>query len=129
MMHKPWQRWTALACLLTLSAFFLGQAWSQQPPLTAEQRMKRDITFLASDECEGRGPGTKGIDRAADYIADQFKKAGLKPAGPKGGYFQPFTIAAGQAKLKGKPALALRGPQGQRIELSPGAHFAVLSGS
>src|SRR5437588_708678 len=38
----------------------------------SEARIKRDLGFLASDECEGRGPTTKGIDKAADYIAGEF---------------------------------------------------------
>ena len=36
--------------------------------------MRKDITFLASDECEGRGVSTKGINLAADYIAKQFQE-------------------------------------------------------
>src|SRR5438309_880072 len=58
----------------------------------SEARLKRDIFYIASPECEGRGPTTKGLDRAADYIAGEFRKAGLKSASPDGGYFQPFTV-------------------------------------
>src|SRR5437867_928302 len=54
----------------------------------AEARMRRDVTFLASDACEGRGITTKGINLAADYVAAEFKKAGLKPAPPGNSYFQ-----------------------------------------
>src|SRR5690242_13617643 len=72
--------------------------------LQSEARLRRDVTFLASDECEGRGPGTRGIDRAADHIAGQFKQAGLKPGGADGGYFQPFTIDG--AVLEGPARLA-----------------------
>ena len=54
-------------------------------------RMKRDITFLASPECEGRGPGTKGIDKAADYIVEQFKKAGLNIYEPDVAAFRTFA--------------------------------------
>src|SRR5947208_16506442 len=57
-----------------------------------EARMRADITFLASDECEGRGPGTAGIDKAADHIAAAFRAAGLKGALPDGSYFQPFAV-------------------------------------
>ena len=54
-------------------------------------RMKKDLYYLAGDECEGRGLKTEGINKAADYIAAQFKAAGLKPAFADG-YFQPFGI-------------------------------------
>ena len=46
----------------------------------AELRMKQDVSYLAADAREGRGPGTAGIDDAANYIADEFKRIGLKPA-------------------------------------------------
>jgi hypothetical protein len=90
-----------------------------------EARMRRDITFLASDECEGRGINTKGINLAADYIADQFRQAGLKPAGTGGSYFQPFSMR-GSSKLASPNTLVLRGPLGQQIELRQGEHFQVL---
>src|SRR5262249_11149887 len=91
-----------------------------------EARMRRDVTFLASDKCEGRGVDTQGIHLAADYIAGEFQKAGLKPGGPKASYFQPFSIAGGTAKLEEPATLRLVGPQGQRVELKAGEHFDVL---
>ena len=47
---------------------------------------------------EGRGDGTKGLTRAANYVAHQFKSLRLQPAGTNG-YFQPFIVTTG-AKLK-----------------------------
>jgi hypothetical protein len=110
-----------LASLLLLAGFATVQA---QADKTSEARMKRDITFLASDECEGRGPGTKGIDKAADYIAAEFKDAGLQPGGPQGSYFQPFTIS-GSGKLQAGE-LALNGPLGQTIDLNRDKDFTVM---
>jgi hypothetical protein len=57
-----------------------------------EERLRQDVTFLASDRCEGRGPGTEGIEKAGQHVAAEFKKSGLRPGGPEGSYFQPFTI-------------------------------------
>jgi hypothetical protein len=88
--------------------------------LDSEARLRRDVTFLASPECEGRGPLTKGIDKAADYIEAEFKKAGLKP-GNADSYFQPFTIPG--ALRTGPSKLLLKGPAGQTIELVEGKHF------
>ena len=83
--------------------------------------LKRDVIYLASDELEGRGPATKGIEKAADYIAGEFKKAGLKPGGVDGTYFQPFPYPA---NILDEPArLSLKGPKGQEIELKAGAQF------
>src|SRR5258708_4831308 len=114
-------RWHAVV-FVGLVAFLSTQA--QATNEVAEARMRRDITYLASDECEGRGVGTKGIDLAADYIANEFKKAGLKPGGKDGSYFQPFAIT-GRALLKGPNAVVLHGPLGQNIELRQGTDFQV----
>ena len=53
------------------------------------------IRFLASDELGGRGNGSEGLERAAHYIASQFEKLGLSPAGDNGTYFQAFFVTAG----------------------------------
>jgi len=47
---------------------------------------------LSSDEFEGRAPGTKGEELAVTYLADQFKKAGLKPGNTDGTYFQSVPL-------------------------------------
>jgi hypothetical protein len=105
----------------------LALAGSQLPAAedAVEARMRKDITYLASDECEGRGVETKGINLAADYIAREFQKAGLKPGAADGSYFQPFTMT-GTAKLESPNTLRLHGPQGQDIELELGRHFYPL---
>src|ERR1017187_2428964 len=50
-------------------------------------RLKADVSFLASDQLQGRGTPSPGLDIAAEYIAAQFRRAGLEPAGDDG-YFQ-----------------------------------------
>src|SRR4051794_38694001 len=78
-------------------------------------RMKKDITYLASDECEGRGVGTAGINKAADYIVSQLKEAGLEPGGKGRTFFQPFTVSEGSGVVEGENSLILRGPLGQTV--------------
>lgn len=51
------------------------------------------IKILASDEFEGRAPGSKGEDLSIKYIADQFKNVGLMPGNPDGTYFQEVPLA------------------------------------
>jgi Zn-dependent M28 family amino/carboxypeptidase len=51
------------------------------------------IKVLASDEFEGRAPGSKGEDLSVKYITDQFKKIGLKPGNPDGTYTQEVPLA------------------------------------
>jgi hypothetical protein len=53
---------------------------AQKPNSTIDvKEVERIETFLASDELAGRKPGTPGIEKAAAFIAEEFKKAGLKP--------------------------------------------------
>ncbi|MBI3410672.1 MAG: M28 family peptidase [Planctomycetes bacterium] len=117
------RRKSMLALLLGCAFLFTWTAWANDQEV--EARMRRDITFLASDECEGRGPGTLGIDKAADYIAAEFRKSGLKPAGADGGFFQPFNIY-GASELEGASRVTLKGPLGQEIELKQGTDFELL---
>src|SRR5256714_5672922 len=56
------------------------------------------IKVLASDEFEGRAPGSKGEDLSVKYITDQFKKIGLKPGNPDGTYTQEVPLAGIQSE-------------------------------
>src|SRR5262245_52245763 len=55
------------------------------------------VKFLASDDLEGRGNGSRGLESAADYIAAQFREAGLEPAGEGGTFFQRFDMTTGMS--------------------------------
>ena len=48
--------------------------------------------YLSSDAMEGRDTGSPGYERAARYVADRFRKAGLVPAGDNGTYFQRVNL-------------------------------------
>jgi Zn-dependent M28 family amino/carboxypeptidase len=52
------------------------------------ERIRATVKYLSDDALEGRGTGQRGGDLAADWIAAQFKKYGLLPAGDNGTYFQ-----------------------------------------
>jgi Zn-dependent M28 family amino/carboxypeptidase len=72
------------------------------------------IKILASDEFEGRAPGSKGEELSIKYIADQFKAAGLKPGNPDGSYFQEVPLAGIKSDprlqfvVNGKPPMDLK---------------------
>ena len=91
----------------------------------SEARLKQHAEYLASDELEGRGVGTKGIDKAADYIAKQFEEMGLNTKVFDGSPFQNFTMSSG-AKIGEKNAVALIGPSGKETELKLGEDFNPL---
>jgi membrane-associated protease RseP (regulator of RpoE activity) len=54
------------------------------------------IKYLAGDDLGGRGTGSEGGRRAAEYIAEQFQSAGLQPGGVDGSWFQPFEVTVGK---------------------------------
>ncbi len=63
-----------------------------KPPIASATDLGRRIEKLASDEFEGRAPGTPGGQAASQYIADEMKAAGLEPMGINGTYFQPLQL-------------------------------------
>jgi hypothetical protein len=54
--------------------------------------MMRHVQILASDEFEGRKPGTPGETKTLAYITSQFARLGLEPAGPGGSWYQPVPL-------------------------------------
>jgi len=70
------------------------------------------VRVLASDEYEGRAPGTHGETLTLAYVTAAFKKAGLVPGGTNG-YAQPVPLA--EASLKSPPRLVLRATGGEPI--------------
>lgn len=90
-------------------ALTLQGASSQLAQVTHEAKESRftaqeflePIKFLASDELKGRGNGTPELDRAAEYIAQCFRKFGLQASGDDHGFFQRFSLVVG-AQLGGK---------------------------
>lgn len=91
------------------------------------KRVGHDIEYLASDELEGRGPQTKGLEVAAEYIRDEFKKVGLKSGTEDGSFMQPFEITVGTEMVKKQTWLVLRGPDDQEMKLEVGEDFQALA--
>jgi hypothetical protein len=74
-----------------LLLLFFASIWSCKQEHKPENTIKDDVLFLADDKLEGRGTGTEGEKKAADYIASRFKDLGLEGKGTNG-YFQDFTF-------------------------------------
>lgn len=77
-----------------LSLLLAAGAAAAQTPISQQiaaqltpNDLKADVSFLASDALEGRGAPSRGLDIAGEFIAAQFRRAGLDPAGDDG-YFQ-----------------------------------------
>ncbi|MBO0797400.1 MAG: M20/M25/M40 family metallo-hydrolase [Blastocatellia bacterium] len=98
-------------CIILLFSF-VGQAVSQE---TAKPRvpiafravlarisadsLRGHLSFIASDQLEGRKTPSRGLDLAAEYIAAQFRRAALEPAGEPGKSY--FQVGSGQKNVIG----------------------------
>jgi aminopeptidase N len=72
------------------------RALADLPPVFSQQALREHVAFLASPDLKGRGLGSAGLEKAAQYVADRFKAFGLVPGGDAGSYFQRFTVPRGQ---------------------------------
>jgi len=124
MVFRSWKGWLSASAGVLVVAFS-GMAETKYVS-PAESRMRADVAYLADDAREGRGPGTKGIDAAADYIATVFKEAGLKPAPGAEGYFQPFTIR-GEFEAGPDSSLAFQGPEDKTVKIDGAGEFTPLA--
>ena len=116
-------------CFLALGP--AGHA-AAEPGAEAE-RLREAVTWLAAPDREGRGPGTKGIEAAAEWMAKQFADIGLQTRIAGEGPFQPFAMTLdaalgpadrNRAELVGPPDADGR-PQVVSLEL--GKDFTPLA--
>jgi len=78
---------------------------SSLPAIDAKAMMDH-ISVLASDEYEGRAPGTKGEELSVAYLTAQLKAMGLKPGSADGTYVQRVPLVG--TTVQGKPLLTFR---------------------
>ena len=113
-----------------------------QPPLlrgdeaadASDKRLKDAVTYLSSDELEGRGLGTKGLDKAADFLAAEFARLGLKTDLFDGTPFQKFKVTTGAdlGPSEGNKLVLLGPPEREggepkKLELALGKDFTPLA--
>src|ERR1700751_4002004 len=134
---------TKLVCILAAGLFLPCVANAQQPVSNANavpavagfpaaaraaaasidpEKIRAHVRFLSLDLLEGRGPGKRGAEIAAEYIATQFALDGLEPAGDKGSYFQKVPLIAvhtGEDKTK----FAFISSSGQPVDLTYGSQI------
>lgn len=109
--------------------FLFRNATAQKQGIIQTENLKKHIVFLASDKLEGRGTGTKGEQKAAKYIAKQFKKIGLKGAGTEGGYLHKYAFKKKTDPHGGEdPNQAPINTQNVVGYLDNGAEFTIVIG-
>jgi len=63
--------------------------------------VSRRVHVIAHDSMMGRNTPSRGLDLTAQYIADEFKRFGLKPGGENGTWFQRYPIVTGKMDMAG----------------------------
>ena len=85
------------------------------------------VKFLASEDLEGRGNGSRGLESAAEYIAAQFREAGLEPGGDAGTFFQRFEMTTGMSVEPGNSVTLHSGRSAVRFDV--GRDYEIVSTS
>ncbi|MDP9038761.1 MAG: M28 family peptidase [Acidobacteriota bacterium] len=121
----------AAAVLSLITPAVYAQTSSSLPPAmqAAErsidaEKIRAHVRFLADDLLEGRGPGVRGGNLAAAYIATQFALDGLKPGGDNGTYFQQVDFFGMTVKREGT-TLSLAPASGAVLPLRFGPDYVV----
>src|SRR5579872_698291 len=83
----PMRRTLAFALIGSAGCGHQSSQVAPSSPITAAE-LKHRVEIIANDSMGGRLPGSKGNIETTDYIAAEFKRLGLQPAGDSGGYFQ-----------------------------------------
>src|SRR5687767_6888614 len=88
-----------LTFLTASSGQFLLVAQDRNDPLSSLEpdSLRTWLTYLASDELEGRATFSEGLGLAAAYIANQLQQAGVRPGGDNGTYFQRVNVLGVQS--------------------------------
>ncbi|MES2988444.1 MAG: hypothetical protein V4808_11105, partial [Pseudomonadota bacterium] len=104
-------RFSALIALLPAALMLSSASGAQTGPAPANvvptgkvefngDRIREDVTFLASDKLEGRYTVANGYFQAAAFVADRFAQLGMKPGGDVEKWFQlvPIRLKDGKAE-------------------------------
>jgi TonB family protein len=126
-MTSATSKWLGLAGGLALCACGLPILAAKALARMDANRIRIHVKFLSSDGLEGRGMGQKGSDLAADYIANQLKDAGLRPAGEAGTFFQNVPMVG--VKTLPQTMFELRPNVGEAIVLKNLDDFATSNES
>lgn len=113
-----------LTCILPIAG--CGPEITEAEALITPETLRPDLQALASDEMEGRGPGSPGGDKASEYLARRFQEIGLEP-GLDGGYFQEVPIVGMTPSSAVQLSVGKR--RGERSTLAYRTDFVAWAGA
>ena len=120
--------WAAVAALAAAALYALGPAGAaagapparQSGPAPDEAVYLDHVKYLAGPELRGRGTGTPELEKAAQYIARQFQRLGLRPVDGKS-YMQEFDVTTNARLGKNNSMEFVLGQE--RVRLKAGEQF------
>lgn len=89
------------------------------------ERCWQDVKVLADDSLEGRRAGSEGHRKAAAFVAEEFRKAGLKPGGDAGGFLQSVQLEVRQIDEPKSSLGLVFGGQGRPLKFGDDAGFSL----
>lgn len=128
--RRACRTWFALGLLAATAAAAVAAELPAASPRddsnsATEERLKRDVEYLSSDELEGRGLKTKGLDLAAEFIAREFQAAGLRSDLYQGTPYHEFRLySAARSGAVQSLRMEIEGSEAQT--LAPGDDFTSL---
>jgi hypothetical protein len=118
---------TQLALVLGLTfAAAQGEANGGRARIKTDE-IKEWLTYLSSDDLEGRNTYSEGLGLAAGYIAAQLKSWGVKPGGPNGSYFQRVPVQSIKAVNRSSVTLEVNG-ESRTFKSGEGVTFPTNAG-
>jgi hypothetical protein len=84
--------WPTYCCVLSAIALSFTIFTPSLSAKVQEQNLRSMIAVLASDEFEGRAPGTQGEQKTIEYIAKTWNAGGVRPGNPDGSWFQKVPL-------------------------------------
>ena len=98
-----------LAPLFVLALSLSGAETPAVVPAITRAELSHTVSYLASDELEGRATASEGIRKAAEHLAQRMQLAGLKPGGPEDSWFQVVPMERGRATAMPELSLTVAG--------------------
>src|SRR5688500_13477596 len=101
----------AMKMTLALSVVLIATALSNTASSEAVEpkRLSEIVRVLASDEFEGRSPGTPGETKTVNYLVETFRTLGLEPGGERGGWTQEVPLLRTQLEQPRTLQLTIKG--------------------
>ena len=115
-----------LNSIIVLSLVGAGFTFGAETPDCSAlgKRWWAHVQFLADDKLEGRDTGSPGFEKAAEYMAEQFRAAGLQPAGTEG-YRQAVELNVARIDERNSSLALVRGGKTEGLKLGQDAILIV----